>query len=104
MPVYEYVCRECGTFTALRPMAEFREPCACPTCGCSAPRASLSAPRLVGMGSAPRSLVASNEPGAKVAHPAGCGCCVRRWSLPSAVSSKGGRIFSSNGPPGRNGR
>jgi putative FmdB family regulatory protein len=104
MPVYEYVCRECGTFTALRPMAEFREPCACPTCGCSAPRASLSASRLVGMGSAPRSLVASNEPGAKVAHPAGCGCCVRRWSLPSAVSSKGGRIFSSNGPPGRNGR
>jgi putative FmdB family regulatory protein len=103
MPAYEYDCRECGTFTAMRLMAEFRGPCACPTCGCSAPRASLSAPRLVGVDSARGSLVGSNERGSKVAHPAGCGCCVRRLPLPSALSSNGGRIFSSNGPPGRKG-
>jgi putative FmdB family regulatory protein len=104
MPVYEYDCRECGTFKAMRPMAEFRGPGACPTCGRCAPRASLSAPSLVGMGSASRTLVASNERSAKVAHPTGCGCCVRRWPIPSALPSNGGRIFSSNGPPGRNGQ
>ena len=100
-----YDCHRCGTFTAMRPMAEFRGPCACPTCGCSAPRASLSAPSLVGMDSARRNLVASNERGAKAAHPAGCGCCVRRWPLPSALSSKGGassrRTVRQGGTGGR---
>ncbi|WP_431272474.1 hypothetical protein [Dankookia sp. P2] len=88
----------------MRPMAEFRDPCDCPTCGRGAPRASLSAPSLAGTGFTRRSLVASSERDATAAHAAGCGCCVRRWPLPSASLSKGARIFSSNGPPGRDGR
>ena len=103
MPVYNYDCGECGTFTAMRPMTEYRSPCTCPTCGYSALRASLSAPSLAGMDSASRNPIASSRHGTTVVHPAGCGCCVRRMPFPSALSANGGRIFSSNGPPARNG-
>jgi hypothetical protein len=40
---------------------------------------------------------------ASSAHPAGCGCCMRRPPIPSALSSTG-RVFSSNGPRPRSGR
>ncbi|MBO1078415.1 FmdB family zinc ribbon protein [Roseomonas haemaphysalidis] len=104
MPTYEYHCRECGSFAAMRPMADFRAPCTCPICGGSATRAFLSAPSLVGAVAAQGAPVGSNGLGAKASHPAGCGCCVRRWPLPSALSSKTDRIFSSSGPVGRSGR
>lgn len=110
MPVYDYDCDACGPFTALRPMAECRDPCVCAACGAAAPRAILSAPSLAGMDPARRRALASNERDAtsqrpaKAAHPAGCGCCVRRWPIPSALSSNGGRVFSSSGPPRRSGR
>lgn len=105
MPIYDYDCQVCGPFTAMRSMAEFRDPCACPACGIGAPRKSLSAPSIATR----RSVLASNERDAssegpmKAAHPAGCGCCVRRWPLPGALASNGGRVFSSNGPPRRTG-
>ena len=106
MPIYDYECHACGPFTALRPMAECRDPRACPTCGAGAPRTFASAPGIVTRHGAP----AANEPNAssqgstKAAHPAGCGCCMRRWPVPSALASHGGRIFSSSGPVGRGGR
>ena len=110
MPIYDYDCQVCGPFTAMRPMAEFRDPSACPSCGAGASRASLSAPGIPGMDPARRSTFASNERNAgshrptKAAHPAGCGCCVRRWPVPSALSSNSGRVFSSSGPLRRIGR
>ncbi len=110
MPIYDYDCQVCGPFTAMRSMAEFRDPFACPSCGIGAPRAALSAPGIAGMDPTRRSALASNERSAssqrptKAAHPAGCGCCVRRWPIPSALSSNGGRVFSSSGPPRRSGR
>ena len=33
MPIYQYECEDCGPFTAMRRMAQFRDPCACPECG-----------------------------------------------------------------------
>ena len=47
MPVYEYMCEECGPFTAMRPMAEYEKPCVCPSCTLDAPRVLLTAPRCV---------------------------------------------------------
>ena len=108
MPTYDYECGTCGPFTALRPMAAFRDPCACPACGIEALRASLSAPSIAGMDPGRRSASVMQEQRtsaprrASTAHPAGCGCCVRRWPLGSAPSSTRGRIFSSGVPPRSN--
>lgn len=109
MPNYDYTCSACGPFTAMRPMAEFREPNACPVCGNGASRTFLSAPAIASMDPTRRSVLASNErdarrPGpARGGHPAGCGCCMRRAPIPSALSSTG-RVFSSSGPLPRTGR
>ncbi|WP_083861506.1 FmdB family zinc ribbon protein [Microvirga lotononidis] len=103
MPIYDYQCQGCGPFTAMQPMARFQDPCACPKCGAEASRAVLSAPAIASMDPTRRSTLASNERNAsgqrptKAAHPAGCGCCVRRLPLPGALSADG-RIFTSHGP------
>ena len=110
MPTYEYDCQACGPFTAMRSMAQFRDPCACPACGIGASRTLLNAPAIAGMDLARRNALASNERESssqrptKPAHPAGCGCCARPSPLPSALFSKGGRVFSSSGPLRRSGR
>src|SRR5207302_10848436 len=44
MPTYEYMCKKCGPFTQLRPMAECDLPSACPECGARSPRVILTAP------------------------------------------------------------
>jgi putative FmdB family regulatory protein len=69
MPLYEYICEDCGPFAAMRPMAAFAEPCACPDCGAAAPRNLLASPALGG--SAPP---AGATPPAR-AHAGGCACC-----------------------------
>ena len=38
MPVYEFVCEDCGPFEQQRSFAEAGEPMACPSCGCEARR------------------------------------------------------------------
>lgn len=108
MPNYDYSCSRCGPFTAMRPMAEYSEPCACPACGGMVPRAILRAPAIAGLDGAQRSAFAatearasearatSPEPG-RSAHPAGCGCCTRRSPIPGALASTG-RVFSASGP------
>lgn len=109
MPIYDYDCGTCGPFTAMRSMAEFRDPSACPDCGTAALRTFLGAPSIAGMDSAQRGALAAKEREAgdqgrtKAAHPAGCGCCVRRSPIPGALASKG-RVFSSSGPLRRSGR
>ncbi|AYO86481.1 MULTISPECIES: FmdB family zinc ribbon protein [Methylobacteriaceae] len=103
MPTYDYVCDACGPFTALRPMAQFQAPCACPECGAGAPRTFLSAPAIVGGNAGGRAAFAATEPSAtsgrpaSAAHPAGCGCCMRRSPLPGALAG-GGRVFMAHGP------
>ena len=104
MPIYDYACDACGTFTAMRPMSQFRDPCACPECGTGAPRTFLSAPALTRGDPGRRVAAAATEPRrASAAHPAGCGCCMRRSPIPGALASTG-RVFSSSGPLPRSGR
>lgn len=45
MPLYDYVCPDCGPFRALRPMSESARAHDCPQCGSPAPR-PLAAPML----------------------------------------------------------
>ena len=45
MPIYTYLCAECGPFTELAPMSESALPAFCPVCGEAAPRTmSATAP------------------------------------------------------------
>ena len=44
MPTYEYMCKKCGPFTQLRPMAECDLPSNCPECRARSPRVMLTAP------------------------------------------------------------
>ena len=92
MPVYDYECRECGVFTALRPMSECREPLSCLECGKMAPRVFLSMPAIAGMDPARRTAIAvnersSHEPRFSRAHGNGCACC----------SAKGGKTTGKSG-------
>ncbi|WP_142586310.1 zinc ribbon domain-containing protein [uncultured Methylobacterium sp.] len=103
MPTYDYACDACGPFRAMRPMAQFQDPCACPECGTGAARTVLSAPAIAS-GHAGRGVARdATEPSApssrqaSAAHPAGCGCCMRRAPLPGALSA-GGRVFTAHGP------
>jgi len=71
MPVYEYLCDDCGPFTDLRPMAECDAPQDCPHCDSTSPRVILTAPNFFCMSSDKRKAHATNER----SHGPGCGCC-----------------------------
>jgi putative FmdB family regulatory protein len=84
MPVYDYLCNDCGPFTDTRPMAECDEPQDCPHCAGESARAFLTAPNFFCMSSDKRKAHATNERSAnapttidqyKASHGPGCGCC-----------------------------
>ena len=109
MPVYEYLCTECGPFTSLRPMADFEKPSDCPDCGAASPRVLLTAPRLSMMAADRRLAHAVNERSAnapqalsaKQAHGAGCSCCASKGMKRSrrvARSKDGAKSFPNSRP------
>ncbi len=61
MPVYEYLCNDCGPFTDMRPMAECDAPQDCPQCESATNERSANAPKTLGE--------------YKASHGPGCGCC-----------------------------
>ena len=61
MPVYEYLCNDCGPFTDMRPMAECDDPQDCPRCETESPRVILTAPAFFCMPSDKRKAHATNE-------------------------------------------
>lgn len=79
MPMYDYLCGECGqAFAELRPMAAHREPHPCPACGVPAPRVP-GASRLSTMPEALRlahqtNERSSHEPRVRERHQCGPGC------------------------------
>jgi len=74
MPIYDYVCDDCGTFTGMAPMAAFAQPQPCPVCGQPARRDLMTAPALGGGAAAPAAAAAPR-------HPSACGCCAPRRPL-----------------------
>jgi putative FmdB family regulatory protein len=79
MPTYEYACRRCGHFEAVRPMAEYDLPEACPDCGQASPR-TLTLPSFASMDAGQRIARSVNErsanaPRSSAAHRPGCSCC-----------------------------
>lgn len=107
MPVYDYLCGECGPFTDMRPMAECDMPSDCPACGASAPRVILTAPQLSTMPSAKRQAHAANERSAnaprslsslKSSHGTGCACCSGMSSRMTRRNKDGSKSFPAGRP------
>lgn len=96
MPVYEYMCGDCGPFTDMRPMSEFEAPQICPDCGTRAPRVILTAPNFACMPAESRKAHATNERSSNAPmtlgqykekrHRAGCSCC--NSSKPARLMTK----------------
>ncbi len=110
MPVYDYMCEDCGPFTQMHPMSACADPQSCRTAGCWRPAPS-SPPLFAGMDSARRTAIATNERSANAPmtssefaakkHGAGCSCCSGMQSR-----SKKSRTATALGPrasprPGR---
>ena len=107
MPVYEYLCNDCGPFTEMRPMAECGEPKDCPRCGDEAPRAYLTAPYCAAMPAERRLAHATNERSAhapqalsqmKAAHGAGCSCCTGKPMRRARRGKNGAKSFPGSRP------
>ena len=107
MPVYEYLCNECGPFKDMRPMSECDDPQACPRCETSAPRVILTAPNFFRMPSDKRKAIAVNEGSAhapktlaeyKASHGPGCGCCSTKPSRLVRKTKSGAKSFPTARP------
>jgi putative FmdB family regulatory protein len=109
MPTYDYACRDCGGFDALRSVAARDEPAPCPACGGAAPRVIAAAPRLALLEGAARTALATNEraqheprrsgESARYRHPSGCGCCSTSPRRGATVTgANGNKAFPSKRP------
>jgi putative FmdB family regulatory protein len=107
MPVYDYLCRRCGPFTEMRPMAECDAPNDCPRCGSETQRAFLTAPYVAAMSAERRLAHATNErsahaPGTlasmKITHGAGCSCCSGKSMRKSKRGKNGAKSFPGSRP------
>lgn len=81
MPLYNYVCQDCGPFDEWMAMAESGNACACPSCEMPSDR-DVAAPHLSLMNPTLRRALARSETSAseprvvKKEHLAGCGCAL----------------------------
>ena len=91
MPVYEFVCEDCGPFEQRRPFAEAGEPMACPSCGHEARRV-YSIPNTRRM---PTALSGAMDRAEKSAHEPEV---VRR---PAGGRGPGRDTITATGDPGR---
>jgi putative FmdB family regulatory protein len=88
MPTYEYGCRSCGPFDALRAMAERDAPCACPACGAPSERVLFTPAALSRLPADVKAAHAVNE---RSAHSPRCGCSAHSGKRDSAPRSFAGR-------------
>lgn len=107
MPVYEYQCPDCGTFEALRSMAQYQAPLACPVCAKSAQRILATAPALATLSASTRQAHSVNERSAHAPrstadgghrHGPGCGCGSAVAPSATQASVGGKKAFPSKRP------
>lgn len=85
MPLYDYRCEECGTFSAIRKMSESIAPASCESCGELSPRI-ITAPNLALVDKATRVAHERNEKSAhepKQTRRSSCGCSGSHTCKPS---------------------
>ena len=108
MPTYDYACRDCGGFDAIRSLSQRNEPVACRECGAQASRIFVAAPQLALMRADTRSAMATNERArhepqrsgeyVRFKHPAGCGCCAPGNASATVKAPNGNKAFPSKRP------
>lgn len=105
MPMYDYACGDCGEFAALRPLAQWRDPAACPQCGAMCGRIVGGAPAISALSSAVNRARAANERSAneprssRSGHGMNCGCCFGgRASGKTRVAPDGAKSFAGARP------
>lgn len=75
MPLYEYVCRDCGNrFEKMRPVAERLSAPDCPACAGQRAALAMSAPGRVGAGAASRTTAGGETAGSGGCCGGACGC------------------------------
>jgi putative FmdB family regulatory protein len=107
MPVYDYLCNDCGPFTDMRPMSECDAPQDCPQCAGVSPRAILTAPNFFCLSSDKRKAHATNERSAnaprtvdqyRASHGPRCGCCSTKPSRLVTKTKSGAKGFPTARP------
>jgi putative FmdB family regulatory protein len=108
MPTYDYACPGCGSFDALRPLAERDAPIACPQCGAASARVMGFAPQLGLLAGDTRLALQRNERAAhepassqgyaRLRHPAGCGCCRPGAGQGARTAANGAKAFPNRRP------
>lgn len=94
MPVYEYNCAQCGTFSELRALGERSAPAECPVCGELAPKI-FSRVNLGAMTSTNRKAWERNERSAHAPHVCGSGCAHDRITKPKKPARPKPRFSAS---------
>ncbi|MDO8694800.1 MAG: zinc ribbon domain-containing protein [Sheuella sp.] len=114
MPTYDYDCKSCGPFDALRQMSKRDESLACPACGALSARFFAFGSNLSRVDSDTRRAIEGNERAAHVPkmskdydstyarlkHPSGCGCCSSASGKRSATQTfaNGNKTFVGKRP------
>lgn len=105
MPMYDYGCGACGEFAALRPLAQWQDPAACPQCGELSGRIITGAPAISALSSAVNRARAVNERSAheprssRAGHGMNCGCCsAGRASGKTRTAADGAKSFAGARP------
>jgi len=112
MPIYDYICSLCGSFEAMRGMADYELPAPCPHCGADSARVLMSAPRLALLSAHRRRAISINEQSmhepthsrhydqdAHKPHAKGCRCCSGATNAElTQVDARGNKSFPSKRP------
>jgi putative FmdB family regulatory protein len=108
MPTYDYECKECGSFEAIRSISLRNEPAACPECAQASQRVVVSVTGLAYLdGTTLRAMDANersrHEPKSSKnyvshKHPAGCGCCSSAKKTTTVTGKNGNKMFPSKRP------
>ena len=108
MPTYDYDCKECGSFEAIRSISLRNEPAACPVCTQAAARVMVSSTGLAYLDGTTLRAMDANERSRHEAkssknyvshkHPAGCGCCSSSKKTTTVTGKNGNKMFPSKRP------
>jgi putative FmdB family regulatory protein len=111
MPTYDYACKNCGTFDALRQMSKRDEAVECPECGALSARVFAFGANLSCVDRDTRRAIEGNEraanapvsskdynPYARLKHPSGCGCCNTSKRATTQTFANGNKSFVGKRP------
>jgi len=105
MPLYDYRCQDCGEFSVLRPLSQWRDPAPCPDCGGACERFVSGAPAVSALSSAMHRARAVNERAGheprstRSGHGMGCACCSgAKANGRTRQTADGGKTFAGARP------